>query len=67
VTCNLRVTKHVHLVVHHAAIANINSPILEGDYKDRRMTYFKEMKEVKAKSKELEKVMNELVKFMNNQ
>jgi len=67
VTFNPRATKHVHLVFHNAAVANIRSPILEGDYKDRRMTYFRDMKEVRSKSKELEKVIKELIHFIDNQ
>jgi hypothetical protein len=37
--------------------------LLEGDYKDRRMAYFKDMADVKAKKKALEKVVNEWVKL----
>lgn len=66
VTFNHRATKQVHLVFHHAAIVKIISPLLEGDYKDRRMTYFKTMAEVKANKKELEKIMNELVSWMDH-
>ena len=43
VTFNLRAKAHVHLVFHHPAIVKIKSSILEGDYRDRRMTYFKNM------------------------
>src|SRR5690242_9166816 len=39
-TFNLRATQHVHLIFHNPAIASIHSEILEGDYPDRRMTYF---------------------------
>ena len=67
VTFNLRATKHVHLVFHHAAITKISSPLLEGDYKDRRMTYLKNMTEVQSNKKELERIMSELVEFMDNE
>ncbi|MBK9014156.1 MAG: DUF1801 domain-containing protein [Saprospiraceae bacterium] len=36
-TFNHRMVDKVHLIFHHAKIAEIDSPILEGDYKDRRM------------------------------
>jgi uncharacterized protein YdhG (YjbR/CyaY superfamily) len=63
-TFNLRSTEHVHLIFHNPRIAEIKSYLLEGDYKDRRMTYFTDMKDVKSKSDELEKVIKELIKLM---
>lgn len=39
-TFNHCMTDKVHLIFHHAKITEINSPILEGDHKDRRMVYF---------------------------
>jgi uncharacterized protein YdhG (YjbR/CyaY superfamily) len=65
VTFNPRATRHVHLVFHHPHIVKINSTMLEGDYKDRRMAYFKDMKEVKAGKKELEKIMTEMVNWID--
>ncbi len=62
VTFNHRNQKAVHLVFHHSAIVKIKSPLLLGDYKDRRMTYFKDMKEIKANKKELVRIMTALVK-----
>ena len=62
VTFNHRNQKAIHLVFHHPAIVKIKSPLLLGDYIDRRMTYFKDMKEIKANKKELERIMNALVK-----
>lgn len=61
VTFNPRSTKHVHLVFHHPSIIKIKSPLLHGDYKDRRMAYFKNKEEVEANKKELENIINELV------
>lgn len=65
VTFNPRALKQVHLVFHHPAIVKIKSPILEGDYDGRRMVYFNNMKEIKARKKELEKVMDELVRTID--
>lgn len=61
VTFNPRATKHVHLVFHHAEVVNIVSPLLEGDYKDRRMVYLKNMNEVNANKPEIVRIMNQLV------
>jgi uncharacterized protein YdhG (YjbR/CyaY superfamily) len=67
VTFNHRATKHVHLVFHHPFIVNIRSGLLEGDYKDRRMMYLRNMQEVKANKNDLENIMNELVTFIDKQ
>lgn len=65
VTFNPKAEKHVHLVFHHANIVKIKSPLLQGEYKDRRMAYFKNMDEVQSNKKELQSILNELVKFMD--
>src|SRR5262245_40733296 len=64
-TFNLRAQQHVHLIFHNPAIASIKSDILQGDYPDRRMTYFSSMDDVKAKQAALEYVVNELIKAMD--
>jgi len=64
-TFHLHATQHVHLVFHNPAIASIPSPILEGDYVDRRMAYFKSMDDVHAKRAELEHVVKTLVERMD--
>ena len=64
VTFNHRMLDKVHLIFHHPAIEKIKSPLLEGDYKGRRMTYFKDMKAIKAGKKELERIINDLIKLM---
>ncbi len=63
-TFNHRMVDKVHLIFHHAKIAEIDSPILEGDYRDRRMVYFENMDVVLAKQAELESVINKLVGLM---
>jgi uncharacterized protein YdhG (YjbR/CyaY superfamily) len=63
VTFNLRDTKRIHLVFHNSKISNVKSELLEGNYKDRRMTYFADMKEIKAKKAELEKTLRQLIKL----
>lgn len=61
VTFNHRNEKQVHLVFHHKEIVNIQSELLKGDYKDRRMVYFDNMAAVKKNKKELVNIINELV------
>jgi len=63
VTFNLREEKRVHLVFHNPMIAKVKSELLEGDYVDRRMAYFADMKDVKAKKALLEKALKDLIKL----
>jgi uncharacterized protein YdhG (YjbR/CyaY superfamily) len=63
VTFNLREENRIHLVFHNPQISKVKSKLLEGDYKDRRMVYFTDMKDVKAKRPALEKVLKDLIKL----
>ncbi len=63
-TIHVKAQQHVHLIFHHPAIVKIKSAFLEGDYKDRRMMYFENMKEVKARKRELTRIIKELVDLM---
>lgn len=63
-TIHVKAKQHVHLIFHHPAIVKIKSALLEGDYKDRRMMYFENMPEVKARKKELTRIIKELVDLM---
>lgn len=65
VTFNLRDTKRIHLVFHNPMISKVKSDILEGDYKDRRMTYFADMKDIKMKQKIFVKSIKDLIKLQN--
>ncbi len=65
VTFNPRDQSRVHLVFHHPAIVSVTSPLLEGDYKDRRMMYFRDAREIRASKKELQRVIRELMQRMN--
>jgi hypothetical protein len=65
VTFNPRNEQQVHLVFHHPYIVRIKSPLLEGDYKDRRMMYFKNMGEVRKGKPALQKIIKELVALMD--
>ena len=65
VTFNLRTTEHIHLVFHNPMIAQVKSKLLEGDYKDRRMAYFADTNDIKAKKPALEKALKDLIKLLN--
>lgn len=63
VTFHLHAKQHVHLVFHNGAILNHESGILEGNYPDRRMVYFKSMEEVRAKQAALEAAIHEWIRI----
>jgi uncharacterized protein YdhG (YjbR/CyaY superfamily) len=62
-TFNPRSLKNVHLVFHHIAIVQVQSALLEGEYKDRRMVYFADMLDVESKKAELVRILNEYVQL----
>jgi uncharacterized protein YdhG (YjbR/CyaY superfamily) len=64
VTFNLWETKRIQLVFHNSLIPQVKSKLLEGEYKDRRMVYFADMKDVKAKKVALEKALKVLIKLI---
>lgn len=63
-TFNHRKLDQVHLIFHHYLIAEINSPLLEGDYIGRRMVYFKNMEAINKNKVELERIISELIFLM---
>jgi uncharacterized protein YdhG (YjbR/CyaY superfamily) len=67
VTFNLRDEKRIHLVFHNPMISKVKSKLLEGDYVDRRMAYFADMKDIKAKKSVLEKALKDLIKLQNKE
>ena len=54
----------VLLVFHHPGIVKIKSPLLEGNYKDRRLVYFNSPAEITAGKKELGRIVKEIVKLI---
>ncbi len=63
VTFNLWETKRIHLVFHNPQIPKVKSELLEGNYENRRMMYFADMKDIKAKKAKLEKILKDLIKL----
>lgn len=67
VTFNLRNQQKIHLVFHNPQIANVKSNLLEGDYEDRRMAYFADENDVKAKKTALEKALKDVIKLQKKE
>jgi uncharacterized protein YdhG (YjbR/CyaY superfamily) len=67
VTFNLRDEKRIHLVFHNPQISRVKSKLLEGEYKDRRMAYFADTKDVMAKKLMLEKALKDLIKLQKQE
>lgn len=65
-TFNLRDPSLVHLIFHHKSIDSFQSEIFEGDYKGRRMVFFREAGDVKAKKKELVRIIKGVLDIIEN-
>ena len=55
-------THQLLLVFHHPAVVKVTSALLQGNYKDRRLVYFKDKADAEKNSKELVRIINEIVK-----
>jgi hypothetical protein len=66
VTFNLWAKDRVHLVFHNGAILTDPSGLLQGDYPDRRMAYFADMAEIKAKKAVLVRLIKQWIKLMDS-
>ena len=53
------------LIFHHPLIVKIKSPLLEGNYKDRRIVYLKDAKAITTAKKELERIIKEHIKLLD--
>lgn len=53
------------LVFHHPSVVKVKSALLEGDYKDRRLVYFKDSAEAEKNKKELTRIIKEIVKMID--
>jgi uncharacterized protein YdhG (YjbR/CyaY superfamily) len=59
-------SEKILLVFHHPFVVKVESKLLEGDYKDRRLVYLDSMKAIKADKKELERIINEIIDHIDN-
>jgi hypothetical protein len=66
-TFNLHATRHLHLVWHNGVILEDPAGLLEGDYPDRRMTYFTGMADLEAKRPALERLVRQWVELMDRE
>jgi len=53
------------LIFHHPLIVKIKSPLLEGNYKDRRIVYLKDAKAITAAKKELQRIIKEHILLLD--
>ena len=60
-TFNPRDLKRIHLIFHHPFIEQLKSPLLEGDYKGRRMTYIDSAADLSKRKKALQKIIKDLL------
>jgi uncharacterized protein YdhG (YjbR/CyaY superfamily) len=67
VTFNLWEKGHIHLVFHNPMISRVKNKLLEGEYKERRMAHFSDMKDIKAKKPVLEKALKDLIKLQKKE
>ncbi|MEO6330716.1 MAG: DUF1801 domain-containing protein [Ginsengibacter sp.] len=58
-------TGKILLVFHHPFVIKIESELLEGNYKDRRLVYFKNKTEAKKHKKELSGIINGIMKLID--
>ena len=65
VTFNLQDRQKVHLVFHNPTISKVKSELLEGNYEDRRMSYFADVDDIQTKKPALEKALRDLIKLQN--
>lgn len=54
------------LVFHHPFIVKMQSTLLKGDYKDRRLAYFTDMKAIKESKQEIEIIMTTIIEMIDN-
>jgi uncharacterized protein YdhG (YjbR/CyaY superfamily) len=60
-------THKLLLVFHHPAVVTIKSALLQGDYKDRRLVYFKDASDAEKNKKELTRIINGIIKQIDKQ
>jgi len=53
------------LVFHHPAVVRVPSALLQGDYKDRRLVYFKNKAEAAKHKKEISRIIREITRSID--
>lgn len=60
-TFNFHDKKVIRLIFHHPAVVQIPSPLLQGNYPDRRIAYFENEAQIREQQAELVRVIRELI------
>ena len=55
------------LVFHHPTVVKIKSELLQGNYKDRRLVYFKDKADAEKNKKELVRIINEIINMIDKE
>lgn len=64
-TFNFGDPKCLRIIFHHPGIVKIKSPLLEGDYKDRRIVYMADATAIKKNKKEFENIIRQSIALMD--
>ena len=64
-TFNFGDSKCIRIIFHHPGIIKIKSPLLEGDYKDRRIVYLADAAAIKKNKKEFENIIRQSIALMD--
>jgi uncharacterized protein YdhG (YjbR/CyaY superfamily) len=64
-TFNFGDPKCIRIIFHHPSVIKIKSPLLEGNYKDRRIVYLKDANAIKTNKKELENIIQQSIALLD--
>lgn len=64
-TIHIKETKQILLIVHEATVVHIQSPLLQGNYSNRRLIYLADAKAIKNNTKEIKRIFSVLVNNMD--
>lgn len=61
----LRKKDEILLVFHHPKVVEVSSPLLEGQFKDRRLITFHNQADIDANAEELQRIVREILVLIN--
>ena len=64
-TIHVKETKQILLILHEASVVHIQSPLLQGNYSNRRLMYLPNAKAIKSNTKEIKRIFWALVGNMD--
>lgn len=62
-TFNMHDKSTIRLIFHHPTVVQISSPLLQGNYKDRRIIFFSNKKEIIASKTELIRIIKQQIQL----